>query len=93
MTKKEQFVDESAVGDEQFGVAGELDHPIVKIDVGREIRFDVAFRGGLLHLFDARAQLSHVLRCRRPREPPADVSYWDWLSRSRRIFTRCPHRS
>ncbi len=70
--KKVQLVDEAPIGAEQLGIAGELDHPVVEIDVRGEVGFDIASRGGSLHPLDAGPQVAQRVRGGRLRETPAD---------------------
>ena len=72
VTEEVQLVDEPAIHDEELRVARELDQPVVKLDVGREIGVDVATAGGALHPVDAIGELPHLLGGRRLREAPAD---------------------
>ena len=67
-----QFVDKPPVHHEELRVAGELDHSVMKRDIGREIGLDVALGGSAFHPVDARGELAYLLGGRRLREPPAD---------------------
>ena len=67
-----QLVDEAPVHVQQLGIAGELDQPVVEIDVGGEIGVDVALGGSLFHPVDADAELAQVGGRCRLREPAAD---------------------
>ncbi len=57
-----QLIDQAPVGREELGVAGELDQPVVELQVGAMVRVEFVARSGLVHAFDQRTQFADV-RC------------------------------